>query len=465
MGVDPQPALLDEIRARPDDDGPRLVFADVLSERGDPWGELIVAGCELARLAREGVIDAERRRGLAKRCRAIHQERWRERTLTCNARLDRGFCASVDVARDEVSRVEGYEFAVLREVKQRVSTVGLSALAGWPLLRHVDRLVLRGADGHRYDPSTPRWAEEHSARTSALAQIARRTRSSSVEINRGYLDGEELYHLATSALRESVKRYAVVGSPRAAADVDWPALETLELVALQLTGADIERTLRRPELASLTALDVSSNAFGEGGMRAILDRALSNLRALRIMNTEQDASALTALARSSLVRRLEALAVGEERADPSSRSLSAVAEAAEQLVELVVDQRSLNEAGAAEIVRRLRGPLRKLRLRGGQHGLSIVTALVNNEALRGLRWLDLSGQPIVHAAAALLARAELPALEWLDLSDCRLRRESVFALACSPTLPRKVALRLHDNGSGPESLSGPLLARFHDVRF
>src|SRR5262245_56769532 len=99
--MDPQPALLDEIRARPGDDGPRLVFAGVLSERGDPWGELLVAGCEVARLAREGVVDAERRRGLAMRCRAIHQERWRERSRTFHAHLDRGFCASVDVTRDE----------------------------------------------------------------------------------------------------------------------------------------------------------------------------------------------------------------------------------------------------------------------------------------------------------------------------------------------------------------------------
>src|SRR5678816_3251988 len=130
MAADHEAALLAEIRARPDDDGPRLVFADALSARGDPWGELIVAGCELAREPREGVVDAERRRALQDRCRVIRHRRWRERSLTFDARLERGFCASVDIARDEVKQVEGYEFAALREVKLWVSPVGLSALAG-----------------------------------------------------------------------------------------------------------------------------------------------------------------------------------------------------------------------------------------------------------------------------------------------------------------------------------------------
>src|SRR5262245_21186781 len=163
MAADHEAALLDEIRAGPDDDGPRLVFADALSERGDPWGELIVASCEVARLAREGVVDPQRRRALQDRCRVIRHRRWRERSLTFDARIERGFCASVDVARDELKQVEGYEFAALREVKLWVSTVGLSALADWPLLRHVDRLVLRGVSGHRHyitdgEAAEERWA-------------------------------------------------------------------------------------------------------------------------------------------------------------------------------------------------------------------------------------------------------------------------------------------------------------------
>jgi uncharacterized protein (TIGR02996 family) len=43
--------LLAAIAEAPDDDAPRLVFADALSERGDPWGEIMVFGDDLGRAA------------------------------------------------------------------------------------------------------------------------------------------------------------------------------------------------------------------------------------------------------------------------------------------------------------------------------------------------------------------------------------------------------------------------------
>jgi len=50
IGLQPaEAALLEEIRARPDDDAPRLVYADWLTQRGDPHGELIMRQCTRAR--------------------------------------------------------------------------------------------------------------------------------------------------------------------------------------------------------------------------------------------------------------------------------------------------------------------------------------------------------------------------------------------------------------------------------
>jgi uncharacterized protein (TIGR02996 family) len=42
-------AFLRQILAHPFDDGPRLVYADRLDERGDPRGEFIRVQCEIAR--------------------------------------------------------------------------------------------------------------------------------------------------------------------------------------------------------------------------------------------------------------------------------------------------------------------------------------------------------------------------------------------------------------------------------
>lgn len=463
MGADHEAALLAEIRARPDDDGPRLVFADALSDRGDPWGELIVAGCEVARLAREGVVDAERRRGLEDRCREIRHRRWHKRHWAFDATLDRGFCASLSAAGDEIKRAAGYEFAVLREVRLAADSTALAALADWPSLGQLDRLVL-SANVDRHYRSLWLSTDEQRARAYALAGIGERARPSSVQLVNIELHQDELMQFVRSALRESVHRFAVERQPVGAIDLDWPALAALELVHLRLTGEDIARALRRPALDSLTALDVSHNSINDVGLRAILDRALPNLRTLGLRDAFLQAEPMTALARSSLVGRLAGLSIGDDYANPTGAALCMVAEAAGALDELEIGQRSLTSEDAAEIVRRLRAPLRKLRLRGGGDGFAMMTELLHNAALRGLRSLDLSGQPIGHAAVVALARADLPALEQLDLSNCRLDQESIYALAQSPTLPRRVALRLFGNARGPESITEPLLARFHDVR-
>ncbi len=59
-------SFLQEIIAAPDDDGPRLVYADWLEERGDPRAEFIRVQCEEARLG-----DSDRREELRRRVRQL----------------------------------------------------------------------------------------------------------------------------------------------------------------------------------------------------------------------------------------------------------------------------------------------------------------------------------------------------------------------------------------------------------
>jgi uncharacterized protein (TIGR02996 family) len=68
-------SFLAAIRANPDDDLPRLIFADYLDERGDPRGELIRTQVELAR----GNPDDRQQDALRARERALlaeHEEEW-----------------------------------------------------------------------------------------------------------------------------------------------------------------------------------------------------------------------------------------------------------------------------------------------------------------------------------------------------------------------------------------------------
>src|SRR5437764_6172383 len=68
-------AFLRAILAHPDDDLPRLVYADWLDERGDPKGEFIRLQCELERLAPN---DPGRKRLESREAAlwAAHQSKW-----------------------------------------------------------------------------------------------------------------------------------------------------------------------------------------------------------------------------------------------------------------------------------------------------------------------------------------------------------------------------------------------------
>src|SRR4051794_586533 len=62
MPTDEQSALWAAIRANPDDDTPRLVYADWLQEHGDEdRAELIRVQCELARLPGDRRVGRKRR--------------------------------------------------------------------------------------------------------------------------------------------------------------------------------------------------------------------------------------------------------------------------------------------------------------------------------------------------------------------------------------------------------------------
>src|SRR5579884_1340778 len=92
----PDDSFLVAILAAPDDDAPRLVYADHLEERGDPRGEFIRVQCELARLP-EG---DRRRKDLERKERVLlaeHGEEWAGpvQDLVVQSEFRRGFIDGV----------------------------------------------------------------------------------------------------------------------------------------------------------------------------------------------------------------------------------------------------------------------------------------------------------------------------------------------------------------------------------
>lgn len=86
-------ALHAAVLAAPDDDGPRLVYADWLLAHGDPRGELISVQVELARTP-----DGERRQELLAREHALwaaHGDVWRPKLEKLEIELERGFIKGI----------------------------------------------------------------------------------------------------------------------------------------------------------------------------------------------------------------------------------------------------------------------------------------------------------------------------------------------------------------------------------
>lgn len=128
------PRLLAAIAADPDDDGPRIVYADWLQDHGDPRGELIAVQCALSRGRATDLV--ERERSLLER----HEDEWLARAglRPGEGRFQRGFIERVDASAARVAEAvdQLVELPSLRLLRTTVDDGGSEA----DLLRIADRL-------------------------------------------------------------------------------------------------------------------------------------------------------------------------------------------------------------------------------------------------------------------------------------------------------------------------------------
>jgi uncharacterized protein (TIGR02996 family) len=152
--VDVADAILADVIENPDDDAPRLVYADWCEDRGDAErAELIRAQLRLARMA-EG--DPERE-GLERRERELldeHATAWAEplRGLAAEVGYCRGFVEAVEVIADVASFAECIRRAMAAAPVRSLRLVGGpdGVLAAGPCLERLRELFL-GLEGGQHD--------------------------------------------------------------------------------------------------------------------------------------------------------------------------------------------------------------------------------------------------------------------------------------------------------------------------
>ncbi|QJW98898.1 TIGR02996 domain-containing protein [Frigoriglobus tundricola] len=244
-------AFLQRIRAYPDDDAQRLIFADWLDEEGDPRGRFIRVQLALAELP----PDAAARKVLAVVERDLleaHREEWEAplRRLASGCVFRRGFVDEINVGAKLFLRNadEIFEAAPVRHVHLLDVSEGLPDVLQCPYLSRLAALTIHAS--HTGEP---------------LARAVARSE-----------------HLS--------------------------GLRRLTLTRNRFADDAAEQLALSPNLANLEELDLSENEIGETGARALAASAsLGKLRRLELRNNPLGPAGAEAVAGSDRLTALHRL--------------------------------------------------------------------------------------------------------------------------------------------------------------
>ncbi len=494
-------AFLQDILEHPDDDVPRLVYADWLSERGDPRGEFIRAQVELARMAED-----DPRRDELEDCEAELERRWGEewaRPLAGRAKqwqFRRGFLDAVWVTAEQLEARDGNLFRValvnavnldwigppggvlfhprmglvtsLRIHFEHIGDGVARALAESPWLANLVALNLShndiGDEGARAIAFSPHLAGLTSLELSfnrgitdrgaeALAASPHLGRLRSLDVGFCSLTPDGAWALGMSPALASLRSFGLggVGGRDAGLRVllsTAPSPDRFEALSLEGCGITAEGAgfLAGCEyLTGLRRLRLGRNVIGDEGARALAASRLTGLEELELDDSGLTAAGVRSLTGAPFFPRLRSLHLaGNPLGEAGARVLRQ--EPAGRLVELLLYEARLGDDGAGALAAApLLGRVTFLQLASNDIGPEGTKALAVSPHLGRLRRLRLEGNPLGDAGAeALAAWPRLGHLDWLCLEDCGIGDRGALALASSPHAEGLRSLSLKHNRLG-----------------
>jgi len=404
--------LLAAIVETPDDDAPRLVYADWLQSRGDPRGELILLQCQLA-----ADPDDDRRRAIRiteNKLLAAHLAGWLEPLRAVlppgpefsspyKFELHRGFVEEAHLTVDCAS-----SFAALWERA--------------PVLR---RLHL----GSRISLSTPL----QRPRLGTLLDGPEIARLQALSLTLGGGGNDLARELAGCVnvrnVRELELRLSVWGE---AVGLFEPGT-----TGLVLDDAGAAALARSPNLTAVDKLVLEGNRLTAAGV-AELAHGTWRLRHLDLGYNIPDPAKLAAALDGPAFAGLEVLILSNIAFDPPSIAALVSAPVLSKLRELDLEKCHLGVAGIQALCRSLGLPeLRRLRLERNSVCDAGALAVAGCEAFSRLTSLEAGHNRIGHKGGAALASSPyLANLERLTLNEPRWKPETAALFASSPTLAR-----------------------------
>jgi uncharacterized protein (TIGR02996 family) len=342
-------AFLRAIRAAPDDDLPRLIYADYLDDHGDPRGEFIRIQIERPRLPRDDPRRPELK-GREDELLRRHREEWEGplAAVVSHAVFRRGFVDDVLVMAEAfVAHARTlFDWAPIRTVKLRGTFRNVGAI-----LKRPELAALTGLD----------LCFDHlDSRDAALLAACRHL----VGLRRLNLNGNPIGDEGVARLGAS------------------PSLTGLEAVHLEHCGLGpaAVNTLAASRLTQLRALDLSENFLGDDGVaRLTAAPFLVRFAGLDLTAVGMGDTGARRLAESPSVRGLRRLRLGYN---------------------------GIGDAGATDLVRSPHlAALTALDLNGNAIGDAGAQAVLGAPHLRGLARLELSVNPLSRSMRLRLDQA------------------------------------------------------------
>src|SRR5262249_13517425 len=276
----PEEAFLRDIQEHPDEDAPRLIFADWLEDQGDPRGEFIRVQCALAALE-EG---NPRRASYLRREKALlrqHRKAWLEPLrglVKWPVVFRRGFIEDVQCpAAQFLNQAERlFGLTPVRHVWLKKTGNRVTALAELPYLHYLTSLHL-----HENDLGDGGLAVLAASPFVGLLTCLDLSRNGAGD--EGALALAASPHLArlTTLLLNSNRALADRGVEALASSPFLSGLRCLDLGYCAVRDAGAQALARSPHLTQLRRLDLGLNFVGADGVRALAASAnLANLAAL-----------------------------------------------------------------------------------------------------------------------------------------------------------------------------------------